>query len=128
MSNLLNANLPSEDEEDQDYVPDEVDAEERGGKSKKPKRMRGAAAGAGAAAAACEEEGGGSEASGLEDEEDLLPESKREAKKAKVDALWSQLNRAAPAAGPMSKVAGTASLASLCKQASRGKSSADEVC
>jgi hypothetical protein len=127
MSNLLNASLPSEDEEDQDYVPDEVDVEERGAKSKKPKRLRGAAAGA-SVAAGSDAEAGGSDASGLEDNDELLPQSKREAKKARVDALWSQLNRAAPAAGPASKAAGTASLASLCKPAgSRGKASASEV-
>ena len=134
MSNLLNANLPSEDEEDQDYVPDEVDEEERRlqkQQSKKPKRLRGAAAGAGAAADDEEEEeaGGGAAGQGggeVEDEDEQLPDSKREAKKAKVDALWSQLNRK-PAA--VLKPAGGGGLAGLRKPAAGGKakSSGDEV-
>lgn len=128
MSNLLNANLPSDDEEDQDYVPDEVDEEERRAAklSKKPKRLRGAAAGADAAVEDGSE-GAGQAGSEPEDEHEQLPDSKREAKKAKVDALWSQLNRAKPAAKPAPNKGGT-SLASLCKPAgSKGKSSADEV-
>ena len=143
MSNLLSANLPSEDEEDEDYVPDEVDEEERRLQKqkqqlgKKPKRVRGAAAGGDEG----EDEGnsdgdeagqaGGAAGDGLEDADDLLPDSKRLAKKAKVDALWSQLNRkpAAIAATAATKPSGGgASLASLCKPAGgRGKANADEV-
>ncbi|KAI3435540.1 hypothetical protein D9Q98_001605 [Chlorella vulgaris] len=131
MSNLLNANLPSEDEEDQDYVPDEADDEERAQKKgKKPKRLRGAAAGAGTDDEA--EAGAQAGVSGAElddDEHEAMPDSKREAKKAKVDALWSLLNRAQPAAKPPPKPSGS-SLASLCKPGAgkgKGKGSADEA-
>lgn len=128
MANLMTANLPSEDEEDQDYVPDEVDEEERRAakEKKRPKRLRGAAAGAGAASAnSDEEDAGGSGAGGdeLEDHDAALPASKREAKRAKVDALWSQLNAAKPAARP----AAGASLAALCKPAAAKKGGGDEV-
>ncbi|KAL4458082.1 hypothetical protein ABPG75_012947 [Micractinium tetrahymenae] len=129
MATLMNANLPSDDEEDQDYVPDEVDEEERRAAkaAKKPKRLRGAAAGAGADAEA--EPEGQAPADELDDEDDALPASKREAKKAKVDALWSQLNRkpaATAAARPTS--GGSGSLASLCKPArSQGQGGADEA-
>eukprot|EP00887_Chlorella_sp_A99_P001534 scaffold8.g1534.t1 len=103
---FLGADLPSEDEEDQDYVPDEADVEARAaGKKKKPKRVRGAALGAGGPEE--EEEAEGDEGGG-DELEDMLPASKREAKKAKVDALWSQLHKG-PTAG------GGASLAALCK-------------
>lgn len=126
MATLMNANLPSEDEEDQDYVPDEVDEEERraAAEAKKPKRLRGAAAGAGPAdEPQAEQSGGGGDE--LEDPDAALPEHKRQAKKARVDALWSQLNakKAAPAARP----AGAASLASLCKPAGGKGKSGDEV-
>ncbi|PRW18331.1 craniofacial development 1 [Chlorella sorokiniana] len=127
MANLMTANLPSEDEEDQDYVPDEVDEEERRAakEKKKPKRLRGAAAGAGAdAAGSDEEEGSGQGAEELEDPHAALPEAKREAKRAKVDALWSQLNAAKPAARP---AAAGASLAALCKPAAAKKGGGDEA-
>lgn len=131
MANLLNANLPSDDEEDDDYVPDEVDEEERrlAKAAKKPKRLRGAAAGAGT-------DDGDADADEpprdeVEDPHAALPESKRVAKKAKVDALWSQLNRKPAAAAPSAPAAkptgggGGLSLAALCKP--KGKSSGDEV-
>ncbi len=127
MATLLNATLPSDDEEDQDYVPDEVDEEERRAAkaAKKPKRLRGAAAGANVEA----EPQAQAPADELEDEDEALPASKREAKKAKVDALWSMLNRkpaAAAAAQPSSGGGGL--LASLCKPArSKVKGGADEV-
>lgn len=127
MSNLLNANLPSDDEEDQDYVPDEVDEDERrqAKQNKKPKRLRGAAAGVGVEAA-----GDGEQAAGVGDEleeEDFMPDSKREAKKAKVDALWNLLNRK-PAAAAAKPAAAGSLLASLCKPArSKGKGGADEA-
>lgn len=129
MANLLNANLPSDDEEDDDYVPDEVDEEERrlARANKKPKRLRGAAAGASVG------EGDGQEAAvpsnELEDADAALPESKRVAKKAKVDALWSLLNRKpAAAAKPAAGGGGGRSLASLCKPAgAKGKGGSDEV-
>lgn len=127
MATLMNANLPSEDEEDQDYVPDEVDEEEKkAAAKKKPKRLRGAAAGAGVGGDDDEGQGTAPAGNELEDEDSTLPESKRQAKKAKVDALWSQLNAAKPK--PAAKPGGGASLASLCKPAgSKGKGSADEV-
>lgn len=130
MANLMTANLPSEDEEDQDYVPDEVDEEERRAakEKKKPKRLRGAAAGAGAPGAADSDEdaAGGSGRGGeeLEDPNAALPAAKREAKRAKVDALWSQLNAAKPAARP---AAAGASLAALCKPAAAKKGGGNEV-
>ncbi|KAI7845227.1 hypothetical protein COHA_001271 [Chlorella ohadii] len=129
MANLMTANLPSEDEEDQDYVPDEVDEEERRAakEKKRPKRLRGAAAGAGAVAAdSDEEEAGGSGRGGeeLEDHDAALPAAKREAKRAKVDALWSQLNAAKPAARP---AAAGASLAALCKPAAAKKGGSDQA-
>lgn len=133
MANLLNANLPSDDEEDADYVPDEVDEEERrlAKAAKKPKRLRGAAAGAGADDGQDADEPPADE---VEDPHAALPESKRVAKKAKVDALWSQLNRKPAAAAPTAPAAkpggggGGLSLAALCKPAAaKGKNSADEV-
>lgn len=130
MANLMTANLPSEDEEDQDYVPDEVDEEERRAakEKKKPKRLRGAAAGAGAAGAADSDEdaAGGSGRGGeeLEDPDAALPAAKREAKRAKVDALWSQLNAAKPSARP---AAAGASLAALCKPAAAKKGGGNEA-
>lgn len=127
MATLLNASLPSDDEEDQDYVPDEVDEEERRAAkaAKKPKRLRGAAAGANVEA----EPQAQAPADELEDEDEALPASKREAKKAKVDALWSMLNRKPPAAAAAQPSScGGGSLASLCKPArSKGKGGADEV-
>lgn len=133
MANLLNANLPSDDEEDADYVPDEVDEEERrlAKAAKKPRRLRGAAAGAGADSSA--EDAADEAPDELEDAHAALPESKRAAKKAKVDALWSQLNRKPAAAAPTAPAARPAgsglSLAALCKPAgAKAKSSGDEVC
>lgn len=128
MASLLNASLPSDDEEDQDYVPDEVDEEERRAAkaAKKPKRLRGAAAGAGADVEP--EPQAQAPADDLDDDDDALPASKREAKKAKVDALWSQLNRKPAAAAARPGGGGGGSLASLCKPArSKGTGGGDEA-
>lgn len=136
---FLGADLPSEDEEDLDYVPNEVDEEERAKKRKKARRVRGAALGAGTG----EEE----EVTEEEPDEltDTLSEHKRAAKRAKVDALWSQLQggsdsgeakasgnadggaEAAPAAAAPKSAAGF-SLAALCRPVSKksGKAGMDD--
>jgi hypothetical protein len=127
MSNLLNASLPSEDEEDQDYVPDEVDEDERKAakQAKQPKRMRGMAVGT-ALQDPKADNSSGAGGDEIDSDDDALPDSKREAKKAKVDALWSQLSRAG-AQKPAVAKPGT-SLASLCRPAGgTGKGGGDEV-
>jgi hypothetical protein len=90
MASFLRADLPSEDEEDADFVPDEIQAEEKRSKKQKGKRLRGAMG----AAASESDEGSAEEAKvGAHKEEHRLPEAKRAEKKAKVDELWNLLNK-----------------------------------
>ena len=110
MANLLSAELPSEDEEDIDFVPDEVDEDEIGLKKKNNvKRVRGAAAGA----------GGGSESlPGEESDEEAAaePESKRMKKKAITDELWSKLTQGQ---SMKTQTKNSVNLAALCKPVSK---------
>jgi hypothetical protein len=104
MATLATANLPSDDEEDIDFVPDEVDSEDeasqraKGGKQtkkSKQKRRRGVAA---APVDASEDEDEEDEdESGREQQE---PEHKRAEKKAKMNELWSKLNQQQPGKRP----------------------------
>ena len=125
MTSFMNANLPSDDEEDEDFQPDERDEEGAAKGRRKPKRMRGAAAGAGAEAGEEAEPADG----GRKGDEylalDAIPMDRRGVeKKAKVDALWSQLNqRAAPAAKAPVGTAGAAAKPGL----KQGSSKGDEV-
>jgi hypothetical protein len=127
MANLLNANLPSDDEEDADFVPDEVDSDDEAARKskqkKKAKRQRGVAA-------AHDEDSGG------DDDEPpppkAIPEHKRLEKKAKMDDLWSKLNQgmpgAAKACGPVVGGGGGGGVAALCKPASKqGKPGANDA-
>ena len=55
------------------------------------------------------------------EEEETVPSAKREAKKAKIDALWSQLSQKAAPPAKQARTKGP-SLASLCRPAgSKGK-------
>jgi hypothetical protein len=127
MANLLNANLPSDDEEDDDFVPDEVDSEEEAvkkQKAKKPKkRLRGSAAAAGEGEGSSEEE---EEATPVEK---TVPESKRLEKKAKVDEMWSMLNAPKPGSGKRPAGGSGAALGALCKPAPKqgGNSAGDAL-
>jgi hypothetical protein len=86
MASFLNVNLPSDDEEDIDYIPDEnVPDGDSPAKKKKRKRSRGVAAGA------APEDDEDEDAKGAET--DVIPKHKQAEKKAKVDALWSQLQQ-----------------------------------
>ncbi|GAB4820469.1 hypothetical protein N2152v2_007515 [Parachlorella kessleri] len=118
MASLANANLPSDDEEDVDYAPSEEDEESKGAKKKKaPKRLRGAAAGTEPAEEEPEPDTGRADV----EEDDMVPSAKREAKKAKIDALWSQLSQKAALPAKQARTGGP-SLASLCRPAgSKGK-------
>jgi hypothetical protein len=106
MASFLNVDLPSEDEEDDDFVPNEIDEDERAAKGKKKtKRLRGA--------------GHDTDASddSPEAEEDIIPESKRAEKKAKVNELWSQMNKGGGApTSNVPKPAGNINLAALCRK------------
>jgi hypothetical protein len=122
MASLANANLPSDDEEDLDYAPSEEDEETKKAKKQAPKRLRGAA---GAQPANDVVEAGATAGGAADADEDDVPSARREAKKAKIDALWSHLSQ--KAAPPARKAAGP-SLASLCRPAgTKGKPKA-EVC
>ena len=122
MASLAAANLPSSDEEDEDFVPDEVDSEDEALKKKNaPKKKRGRVRGAAAADIGedIEEEDAGDDVG-----QPVIPEHKRLEKKAKMDDMWSKLNAQK---GPKPKPA--VNLAALCKPVS-GKpktSNADEV-
>lgn len=89
MATLANANLPSEDEEDEDFIPNEVDSEEeaanRGKDKKKQAKKHSRRRGPAAARDESEDE--------EEDGSPLIDERKQAAKKAKVDELWSKLNK-----------------------------------
>lgn len=120
MASFLHANLPSEDEEDQDFVPDEKD---EGAKRKKAKRVRGAAMGAQPGGDDEDDHAQAGPSSAVDQElEDARPDPKREAKKAKVDALWQQLNARQPArAAPQAT-----SLSQLCRPASQLRKGAED--
>ncbi len=126
MASLAAANLPSSDEEDEDFVPDEVDSEDEAQKRKNapPKKKRGRVRGAaalGAAGAESDEDGDGD---GDQKSEPVIPEHKRIEKKAKMDDLWSKLN-----ANQGTKPKPAVNLAALCKPvtAKQSKNKADEV-
>lgn len=116
MASLANANLPSSDEEDEDFVPDEVDSEDEAvkrknaPKSKKRGRVRGAAGAVTSDDADDADEGAEGDDSQKEKEE-VIPEHKRLEKKAKMDDLWSKLNAGQGSTKPKPAV----NLASLCK-------------
>ncbi|BDA40355.1 probable craniofacial development protein 1 at C-terminar half [Coccomyxa sp. Obi] len=100
MSNIINApDLPSEDEEDDDYDPSrdpDAGKDDKPGKQKKLpggrlKRDRGSA----------DEEGEDEDDDGDAEEQDVLPvHSKAATKKAKVNALWDQLQQGFSAGRP----------------------------
>ena len=101
---------PSSDEEDEDFVPDDIDSEDEAVKRKnapKSKKKRGRVRGAAAAA----EDDSEDDADGNADQEEpVVPEHKRLEKKAKMDDLWSKLN-----ANTSAKPKPAVNLAALCK-------------
>lgn len=120
MASLAAANLPSSDEEDEDFVPDEFDSEDEALKKKNapPKKKRGRVRGA-AAVGALGEEDSDDDAAGDGDQinEPVVPEHKRIEKKAKMDDLWSRLN-----ANQGAKPKPAVNLAALCKPVSTKQS------
>lgn len=131
MTSLAAANLPSSDEEDEDFVPDEVDSEDEAQKRKNapPKKKRGRVRGAAAIGAAGEDSDGDgaavdSDGDGDKKSEPVIPEHKRIEKKAKMDELWSKMNSSK---GTKPKPA--VNLAALCKPvtAKQSKDTADQV-
>jgi hypothetical protein len=129
MASLAAANLPSSDEEDEDFVPDEVDSEDEAQKRKNapPKKKRGRVRGAAAIGALGEDsDDGGAAGDGAGDHknEAVIPEHKRIEKKAKMDDLWSKLN-----GNQGSKSKSGVNLAALCKPvtAKQSKDIADQV-
>ncbi|KAH7618928.1 putative Craniofacial development protein 1 [Nannochloris sp. 'desiccata'] len=130
MTSLAAANLPSSDEEDEDFVPDEVDSEDEAQKRKNapPKKKRGRVRGAAAIGAAGEDSDGDgaavdSDGDGDKKSEPVIPEHKRIEKKAKMDELWSKMNSSK---GTKPKPA--VNLAALCKPvtAKQSKDTADQ--
>lgn len=118
MTSLINAALPSDDEEDQDFVPDEIDSEEEGGKKSKPsarrKRVRGVAT-----AATSNDEGTYNDQDDAGNPAPLVPalaKRKQAEKKAKVEEIWSKLKQDQPSKPGVN-------LAQLCKQKSKGTAS-----
>jgi hypothetical protein len=126
MASLAAANLPSSDEEDEDFVPDEVDSEDEAQKRKNapPKKKRGRVRGAAAVGAAEEDSDEDDAKDGDKKSEPVIPEHKRIEKKAKMDDLWSKLN-----AGQGAKPKPAVNLAALCKPvaATQSKDTADQV-
>lgn len=119
MATLGTANLPSEDEEDEDFVPDEVDSDDEArkaaAKSKqgKNKRRRGCAA----AAASEEDESDKDENEASDILEDGMSERQREEKKAKLDELWNRMNQSHGLGGGNSATTGKlAPISNLSKQ------------
>jgi hypothetical protein len=89
MTTLANANLPSSDEEDEDFVPDEYKDSEPQAK-RRPKRVRGA----GATDEAEETEEAEEEALvGKQSLKPKLTERTMAEKRAKTEKLWEQLNQ-----------------------------------
>ena len=121
MTSLAAANLPSSDEEDEDFVPNEVDSEDEALKRKNapPKKKRGRVRGAAAVGAAGEasDDEAAAPGDGDQEKEPVIPEHKRIEKKAKMDDLWSKLN-----ANQGAKPKPTVNLASLCKPVSTKQS------
>ena len=104
-------------QEDLDYAPSEEDEETKAARKAAKKRpLRGAAAGADFEADA-EADAAAARRAEYELGEDDVPSARQEAKKAKIDALWSQLSQKA-AVPP--KPGGGGSLAGLCKPAGAG--------
>jgi len=129
MASLAAANLPSSDEEDEDFVPDEVDSEDEAQKRKNapPKKKRGRVRGAAAIGVSGEdsdEDGVAGHGDGDQKIEPVIPEHKRIEKKAKMDDLWSKLNK-----NKDSKSKPAVNVAALCKPvtAKHSKDSADQV-
>jgi len=109
MATLMTANLPSDDEEDIDFIPDDVDSEgdaqkKQKGKPRRKKRMRGVVSGG----EGSEDEEG---PAATDEAHKEVPEHKKAEKRAKMDDLWTRLNQQQPAAKPTQAV----NLAMLCK-------------
>lgn len=110
MTSFMAADLPSEDEEDQDFVPDEVDPENVDNKKKKgsrTKRIRGAAVAGGDF-----ELGGGEEE---EEQESVRKKQNMEKRQARANDAWEKLNASKSKAGSVVDVE------SLCQHASKNK-------
>lgn len=113
MATLATANLPSDDEEDQDFVPDEVDSEDETRKKQKPKRKRRVRG----VAATAESDDDGDEAEEAPPARPAISEAKLAEKKAKIDEMWASLNTSKPAA----KASQPLNLAALCKPVAKPK-------
>lgn len=115
MATLLSANLPSDDEEDEDFAPDEVDSEDEALKKKKRKVVGGGRRMRGAANTPAQ---GGSDGEAADSEPEgqapIVPAHKRAEKKAKVEDMWAQMNKTEG-----KKPSGGLNLAALCKPASK---------
>jgi hypothetical protein len=129
MTSLAAANLPSSDEEDEDFVPNEVDSDEEAQKRKNapPKKKRGRVRGAaaiGATGGDSDDDAAAGDGDGDRKAEPVIPEHKRIEKKAKMDDLWSKLN-----ANQGAKPKPVVNLAALCKPVTtkQSKDNADQV-
>lgn len=83
MATLAQANLPSDDEEDLDYCPSEDDEDNKKQKLSKQRKRGFSDETFGAVANAQGEDA---------DDQDHLTDTRSDVKKAKIDAIWSQLN------------------------------------
>lgn len=107
MTSFMAADLPSEDEEDQDFVPDEVDPDNVENKKKKGsrnKRIRGAAAA-----------GGDFDTGAEEEKESVRKKQNMEKRQARANDAWERLNASKSKGGPVVDVE------SLCQHVSTNK-------
>ncbi|CAL8467354.1 g6891 [Coccomyxa elongata] len=107
MSNIVNApDLPSEDDEDDDYDPSRDPDAEKDDRSGKQKKLPGGRLKRDRGSAAADENEDEEDIEGDAEEQDVLPvHSKAATKKAKVTALWDQLQQG-PLAGRAAASAG----------------------
>lgn len=90
MTTLANANLPSSDEEDEDFLPDEYKDQGDAQTKRRPKRVRGAAA------TTTEDEEVDEGEARLEEHQKTKPQLSERTmaeKRAKTEKLWAQLNQ-----------------------------------
>ncbi len=107
MTSFMAADLPSEDEEDQDFVPDEVDPDNVENKKKKGsrnKRIRGAAAA-----------GGDFDTGAEEEKESVRKKQNMEKRQARANDAWERLNAS------KSKGGSVVDVESLCQHVSTNK-------
>lgn len=113
MTSFMAADLPSEDEEDQDFVPDEVDPENVENKKKKGlrnKRIRGAAVAGGDF-----DLGGEGEEEEEGEQERVRKKQNMEKRQARANDAWDKLNASKSKGGTVVNVE------SLCQHASKNK-------